>query len=42
MAVVVARQEICDLQRISPEFAGRLMGSTSTFYAFLQKRPESA
>lgn len=42
MSVVVAHQEICDLQRISPEFAGRLMGNTSTLYAFLQKRPESA
>jgi type IV secretory pathway TraG/TraD family ATPase VirD4 len=42
MSVVVAHQELCDLQRISPEFAGRLMGNTSTLYAFLQKRPESA
>ncbi len=42
MSVVVAHQEICDLMRISPEFAGRLMGNTSTLYAFLQKRPESA
>lgn len=42
MSVVVAHQEVCDLQRISPEFAGRLMGNTSTLYAFLQKRPESA
>ncbi len=42
MSVVVAHQEICDLQRISPEFAGRLMGNTSTLYAFLQKRSESA
>lgn len=42
MAIVVAHQEICDLQGISPEFAGRLMGNTSTLYAFLQKRPESA
>lgn len=42
MSVVVAHQEICDLLRISPEFAGRLMGNTSTLYAFLQKRPESA
>lgn len=42
MSVVVSHQEICDLQRISPEFAGRLMGNTSTLYAFLQKRPESA
>ena len=40
--IVVAHQEICDLLRISPEFAGRLMGNTSTLYAFLQKRPESA
>lgn len=42
MSVVVAHQEICDLQRISTEFAGRLMGNTSTLYSFLQKRPESA
>lgn len=42
MSIIVAHQEICDLQRISPEFAGRLMGNTSTIYAFLQKRPESA
>jgi hypothetical protein len=42
MSVVVAHQEISDLNRISPEFAGRLMGNTSTLYAFLQKRPESA
>ena len=41
MSVVVAHQEICDLKRISPEFAGRLMGNTSTLYEFLQKRPES-
>lgn len=42
ISIVIAHQEICDLQRISPEFAGRLMGNTSTLYAFLQKRPESA
>lgn len=42
MSIVISHQEICDLQRISPEFAGRLMGNTSTLYAFLQKRPESA
>ncbi len=42
IGIVVAHQEICDLLRISPEFAGRLMGNTSTLYAFLQKRPESA
>jgi conjugal transfer pilus assembly protein TraD len=42
MSVIVAHQEICDLLRVSPEFAGRLMGNTSTLYAFLQKRPESA
>jgi type IV secretory pathway TraG/TraD family ATPase VirD4 len=42
ISIVVAHQEICDLLRISPEFAGRLMGNTSTLYAFLQKRPESA
>lgn len=40
--IILAHQEICDLLRISPEFAGRLMGNTSTLYAFLQKRPESA
>ncbi len=42
ISIIIAHQEICDLQRISPEFAGRLMGNTSTLYAFLQKRPESA
>ncbi|MEK7355420.1 MAG: TraM recognition domain-containing protein, partial [Bdellovibrionota bacterium] len=42
MSIIVSHQEICDLQRISPEFAGRLMGNTSSLYAFLQKRPESA
>lgn len=42
MSIVVAHQEICDLERISREFAGRLMGNMSTLYAFLQKRPESA
>ena len=42
MSIVVAHQELCDLDRISPEFAGRLMGNTSTVYAFLQKRAESA
>lgn len=42
MSIVVAHQEICDLERISKEFAGRLMGNMSTLYAFLQKRPESA
>ncbi len=42
ISIIVAHQEICDLLRISPEFAGRLMGNTSTLYAFLQKRPESA
>ena len=42
MSVIIAHQEICDLLKISPEFAGRLMGNTSTLYAFLQKRPESA
>lgn len=41
-SVVVSHQELCDLNRISPEFAGRLMGNTSTLYSFLQKRPESA
>ncbi len=39
---VLAHQEMADLNRISPEFAARLMGNTSTLYAFLQKRPESA
>lgn len=42
MQIVVAHQEVCDLSRISEEFAGRLIGNTSTMYAFLQKRPESA
>lgn len=42
MGVVVAHQEISDLNRISPEFAARLMGNTATLFSFLQKRPESA
>jgi conjugal transfer pilus assembly protein TraD len=42
MSIVLSHQEICDLMRVSPEFAGRLMGNTSTLYSFLQKRPESA
>jgi hypothetical protein len=42
MSVVVAHQEISDLNRISLEFACRLMGNTSTLYAVLQKRPDSA
>lgn len=42
ISIVIAHQEICDLLRISPEFAGRLMGNTSTLYAFLQKQPDSA
>jgi len=42
MSVVLAHQEISDLSRVSPEFAGRLLGNMSTNYVFLQKRPESA
>ncbi|MBN8540788.1 MAG: TraM recognition domain-containing protein [Deltaproteobacteria bacterium] len=42
MGIVVAHQEISDLDRISPQFAARLMGNTATLFAFLQKRPESA
>lgn len=40
--IVMSHQEICDLLRISQEFAGRIMGNSATLYAFLQKRPESA
>ncbi|MBK7893036.1 MAG: TraM recognition domain-containing protein [Bdellovibrionales bacterium] len=42
IGIVVAHQEISDLDRISPQFCGRLMGNTATLFAFLQKRPESA
>lgn len=42
IGIVLAHQEISDLDRISPQFCGRLMGNTSTLFAFLQKRPESA
>ena len=42
IGIVVAHQEVSDLDRISPEFCGRLMGNTATLFAFLQKRPESA
>jgi conjugal transfer pilus assembly protein TraD len=42
IGIVIAHQEISDLDRISPQFAARLMGNTATLFAFLQKRPESA
>lgn len=42
MSVVVSHQEIADLERVSKEFAGRLLGNTAATYCFLQKRPESA
>lgn len=42
IGVVVAHQEIADLDRISPEFAKRLMNSTSTCFSFLQKLPSSS
>lgn len=42
MSIVVAHQEIADLLKVSPTFARRLMGNTSTLYAFLQKSPDSA
>ncbi|MBY0383846.1 type IV secretory system conjugative DNA transfer family protein, partial [bacterium] len=42
IGVVVAHQEIADLSRVSPEFAKRLMNSTSTLFAFLQKLPDSS
>ncbi|MBY0384576.1 TraM recognition domain-containing protein [bacterium] len=42
IGVVVAHQEVADLSRLSPEFAKRLMNSTSTLFAFLQKLPDSS
>lgn len=42
IGVVVAHQEVADLSRISPEFTRRLMNSTSTLFAFLQKLPDSS
>lgn len=42
IGIVVAHQEISDLDIISPQFCGRLMGNTATLFAFLQKRPASA
>ena len=42
MSIVVAHQELADLDQVSPGFTRRLMGNMSTFYAFLQKGPESA
>ena len=42
MGIVVAHQEIADLSRISPEFSHRLMNSTSTLFAFLQKVPQTS
>ncbi len=42
IGVVVAHQELADLSRISPEFSRRLMNSTSTTFAFLQKLNDSS
>ncbi len=42
IGIVLAHQEVSDLDRVSPQFCGRLMGNTATLFAFLQKRPESA
>lgn len=42
IGIVMAHQELADLSRISPEFASRLMNSTSTLFAFLQKLPDSS
>ncbi len=38
----MAHQEIADLSRISHEFSHRLMNSTSTLFAFLQKVPQTS
>lgn len=42
IGVVLAHQEIADLARISPEFASRIMNSTSNLFAFNQKIPTSS
>ena len=42
MSVVVAHQEICDLQRISPEFASRLMGKTLQPYTRSSRSTQGA
>jgi len=42
LSLIIAHQELSDLQRISPEFMARLTGNTSTLYSFLQKNPRSA
>lgn len=42
MGIVVAHQEIADLERIDKTLRKRLMNSTSTLFAFLQKDPESS
>lgn len=42
IGVVLAHQEIADLSRISPEFASRIMNSTSNLFAFNQKIPTSS
>lgn len=42
IGVVVAHQEIADLDRVSPEFGRSLMNCTSTMFAFLQKLPGSS
>lgn len=42
IGIIIAHQELSDLNRISPEFAARLTGNCSTLYAFLQKNGDSA
>jgi conjugal transfer pilus assembly protein TraD len=42
IGVIMAHQELGDLKQVSEEFARRLMGNTSTLFAFLQKNPDSA
>jgi hypothetical protein len=42
IGVVVAHQALSDLERISQEFSNRLMTSTSTMFAFLQKLGDSS
>lgn len=42
IGVVIAHQEIADLNRISPDLCRQIMGNTATTISFLQKLPESA
>ena len=42
LGIVVAHQEMSDLEAFSPAMRDQVMGNTATTVSFLQKLPESA